>query len=537
MNSATTSLTNADAARTSTRTRALLGATSGLLAAAVAVGVGELVAALTEPATSPLVVVGGTFIDLTPEWLKSFAIATFGDQDKLALLGGIVATLAIVAAGLGALATRDLRLGIAGIVLFGGVGSAAALTRPGATPADVLPTLLGTAAALVALVLLIRAIVPGAAMTVESQRADPVDPGVIRLASGEPATRRSFLALSAGTLAIAAGSMAAARLVTGRPSSGASIALPRPVSPVGAIPSGAELGIDGLSPYLTPTDRFYRVDTALVIPSVDVNGWRLRIRGLVDRPMELTYAELLARPLVERVITLTCVSNQVGGKYAGTATWLGVPLRDLLAEAGVQPGADQIVSRSVDGMSIGTPTTVAMDGRDAMIAVGMNGVPLPPVHGFPARMLVPGLYGYVSATKWLTEIELTTFDAFDPYWVARGWAPEAPIKTMSRIDTPKPLSTVAAGRIAIAGVAWAQHRGVERVEVRIDGGAWQEARLAAVDTIDTWRQWVLAWDATPGRHLLEVRATDATGATQLEERAEPFPDGATGWHSIVMTVA
>lgn len=518
----------------STRTRALLGATSGLLAAAVAVGIGELVAAVTDPATSPLVAVGGTFIDLTPEWLKSFAITTFGDQDKVALLGGIVATLAIVAAALGVLATRDLRLGIAGIVAFGVIGGAAAMTRPGATAVDALPTLLGTAAALLVLVLLIRALAPspGAAEPRDSR----TDPATIRLAAGLPASRRSFLALSAGTFAIAAGSMVAARLVTGRSSPGTSIGLPRPVSPAGAIPAGAELGIDGLTPYVTPTDRFYRVDTALVIPSVDATSWRLRIGGMVDRPMELDYATLLARPLVERVITLTCVSNQVGGRYAGTATWLGVPLRDLLDEAGVQAGADQIVSRSVDGMSIGTPTSVAMDGRDAMIAVGMNGAPLPAVHGFPARMLVPGLYGYVSATKWLTEIELTTFDAFDPYWVARGWAPEAPIKTMSRIDTPKPLSTVAAGRIAIAGVAWAQQRGIDGVEVRVDGGPWQAARLAAVDTIDTWRQWVLEWDATPGRHLLEVRATDATGATQPEARAEPFPDGATGWHSIVMTV-
>jgi len=520
------------------RTTIALGALSGLLAAAVAVGVGELVAALTDPATSSLVVVGGTFIDLTPEWLKSFAIATFGDQDKIALLAGIVATLAIVAAALGVLAARDLRLGVMGIVAFGVVGSVAALTRPGATLIDLLPTLMGTACALVALVLLIRTLVqPASPASPVPDLGAGTDPGVIRLATGEPASRRSFLALSAGTFGVAAGSMVVAQVLSGRPTQAASIALPAPSSPAGAIPAGADLALDGLSPYITPTDRFYRVDTALVIPSVDVASWRLRIGGMVDRPMELDYAALLARPLAERVITLTCVSNQVGGKYAGTATWLGVPLRDLLAEAGVQAGADQIVSRSVDGMSIGTPTTVAMDGRDAMIAVGMNGAPLPAVNGFPARMLVPGLYGYVSATKWLTEIELTTFDAFDPYWVTRGWAPEAPIKTMSRIDTPRPLSTLPAGRLAIAGVAWAQHRGIDGVEVRVDGGPWQEARLAAVDTIDTWRQWVLEWDATPGRHLLEVRATDATGATQPEQRAEPFPDGATGWNSVVMTVA
>jgi DMSO/TMAO reductase YedYZ molybdopterin-dependent catalytic subunit len=257
---------------------------------------------------------------------------------------------------------------------------------------------------------------------------------------------------------------------------------------------------------------------------------------MVDREVTLTLADLLAYPTIERDITLTCVSNEVGGEYAGNARWIGIPLGTVLEEAGVQAGADQIVSRSIDGMSIGTPTAVALDGRDAMLAIAMNGEPLPPVHGYPVRMIVPGLFGYVSACKWLVELELTTFDAYDPYWVQRGWVKEAPIKTMSRIDAPKPLAQIPAGKVAVAGVAWAQHRGVDQVEVRIDGGDWANARLAAIDTIDTWRQWVLDWDATPGRHTLEVRATDATGATQPETRATPFPDGATGWHSVVMTV-
>ncbi len=250
----------------------------------------------------------------------------------------------------------------------------------------------------------------------------------------------------------------------------------------------------------------------------------------------LSLAELLALPTIERDITLACVSNQVGGPYVGNARWIGVPLAVVLELAGVQPGADQIVSRSIDGMTIGTPTAVALDGRDAMLAVAMNGLPLPPVNGYPVRMLVPGLYGYVSATKWLVELELTTFAAYDPYWVQRGWAPEAPIKTMSRIDTPKPLSSVPAGRVAIGGVAWAQHRGIDRVEVRIDDGEWQAATLATLDTVDTWRQWTLPWEATPGRHRLEVRAQDGDGVIQTDVRNEPFPDGATGWHSVVMTV-
>ena len=301
-------------------------------------------------------------------------------------------------------------------------------------------------------------------------------------------------------------------------------------------PTGVDLAIDGISPFHTPNADFYRVDTALDVPVIDPEAWTLRIHGMVDREVTLTLAELLELPTVERDVTLACVSNQVGGQYVGNARWLGIPLATVLELAGVQAGADQLVSRSIDGMTIGTPVAVALDGRDAMLAVGMNGEPLPREHGYPVRMLVPGLFGYVSATKWLVELELTTFDAYDPYWVQRGWAPEAPIRTMSRIDTPRPLSTVAAGPVAIGGVAWAPHRGIERVEVRIDEGEWQEARLSATDTLDTWRQWTLAWDALPGRHRLEVRAADGTGTIQTDVRREPFPDGATGWHSVVMTV-
>ena len=253
--------------------------------------------------------------------------------------------------------------------------------------------------------------------------------------------------------------------------------------------------------------------------------------------MELTYAELVELPTIERDITLTCVSNVVGGHYVGSARWIGVPLATILELAGAKPGADQIVSTSADGFTVGTPTAVATDGRDAMLAFAMNGEPLPAAHGYPVRMVVPGLYGYVSATKWLVDLELTTFDAYDAYWVQRGWDAEAPIKTMARIDAPKPLARLAAGKVAVAGVAWAQHRGIEHVEVRVDGGAWHDARLAKVGSIDTWRQWVYEWDATPGNHNLEVRATDGAGVIQTDARNEPFPSGATGWHSVVVTVA
>jgi hypothetical protein len=264
--------------------------------------------------------------------------------------------------------------------------------------------------------------------------------------------------------------------------------------------------------------------------------WRLRVHGMVERELTLDLEQLLARPLIERDITLTCVSNPVGGRYAGNARWIGAPLRPLLEEAGLDPRADQIVTRSVDGFTIGTPTAVAMDGRDAMLAVAMNGEPLPLVHGFPVRMLVPGLYGYVSATKWLTDIELSSFDAFDPYWVQRGWAERGPIKTMSRIDTPTSFLEVPAGEVPVAGVAWAQHVGIDRVELRVDTGEWHEAELAGEDGIDTWRQWVYRWPATSGEHRLQVRATDRTGAIQTDDRAEPFPDGATGHHTIVVRV-
>jgi DMSO/TMAO reductase YedYZ molybdopterin-dependent catalytic subunit len=504
--------------RAEPRSHLLMGAAAGVIAALVALAVGELVAAIIGRSASPIVVVGGTFIDATPEWLKSFAIATFGDRDKDALLLGIGGTLLVAAGILGIIATRWRIIGWLGVAALGLVGAAAAMTRPAGAPIDVLPSVIGAAAGLVALTLLLP---PASALS----------------AVQDDGTRRRFLLASGGFLTAVAVASVAARAVAPAATDSALLAVPVPDQPAGPLPAGVERGIADQTPFITPAGSFYRVDTALVVPTVDVATWRLRVHGMVDRELVLTMAELLSRPTIERVITLSCVSNTIGGKYVGNATWVGVPLRGLLAEAGVQAGADQLVSRSVDGMTIGTPTTAVMDGRDAMIAVAMNGEPLPPIHGYPARMLVPGLFGYVSATKWLTELELTTFDAYDAYWVQRGWAQEAPVVTMSRIDTPRPLSRVAPGRIMVAGIAWAQHRGIDAVEVRVDGAEWQAAQLAAVPSLDTWRQWSLAWDATPGSHRLEVRATDGTGTVQTEARAEPFPSGATGWHSTVFTVA
>jgi DMSO/TMAO reductase YedYZ molybdopterin-dependent catalytic subunit len=287
---------------------------------------------------------------------------------------------------------------------------------------------------------------------------------------------------------------------------------------------------------VTGNADFYRVDTALTVPRVDLASWRLKLGGSVDRPVELSFADLLDRPLVERVITLNCVSNEVGGPYIGTSRWLGVPLVPLLREAGIQAGADQLLARSVDGMTIGTPVAALLDGREPLLCVGMNGEPLPPEHGFPVRVLTPGLFGYVGSCKWVQELELTTFDAVDAYWVARGWAPQGTIKTASRIDVPAPFAQLPAGRVAVGGVAWAQGRGISAVEVRVDDGPWRPATLLPVPSVDTWVQWRFDWDAPAGSHTLSVRATDGTGAVQPEERATPFPDGATGWHTVTLTV-
>jgi DMSO/TMAO reductase YedYZ molybdopterin-dependent catalytic subunit len=519
------------AARRRRRRELLDGAVLGLVSAAVAIGVAQLVAGLVNPQASPILTVGQSTIDATPEWLKSFAIRSFGERDKTVLLAGIASMLLLFAVLLGIASIRRRWVGFVGLAAFGIVGVAAALSRPNADPSDALPAIAGVVAAGVALAMLRRA-------------RSPEDGAAPAVASREPQERpwlmdrrRFFLTGAAGLVAAVAaggvGNMFARRFRADE--SRAAVAIPAPSSP--APPArGAELSAPGLGPFFTPNARFYRVDTALLVPAVMAEDWRLRIHGMVDREIELDYPSLLDRELIERDITLTCVSNPVGGRYAGNARWIGAPLRPLLEEAGVHPGADQLVSRSVDGFTVGTPTAVAMDGRDAMLAVAMNGEPLPIEHGFPVRMVIPGLYGYVSATKWVVDIELSTFQAFDPYWIQRGWAERAPIKTMSRIDTPSPFLDLRAGEVPVAGVAWAQHVGVERVEVSVDDGPWQVAELAAEDTIDTWRQWIYRWQATPGEHRLKVRATDRGGGTQTADRAEPFPDGATGHHQIVVRV-
>ena len=547
---------------------ALAGAVAGVLTAAVAMGVAQLAAGLTVAQSSPVLAVGQTAIDLTPQPVKDFAISTFGPNDKNALLVGILVILAAFAAVIGILAVRRLALGLAGLAVFACIGLAAALTRPNATAGYVVPTLVGAAAGAFALTRLVRAAhglgspadrparadpratavrleppdVPGSAARGDDAAPassftflpNPDDPGP----SGWPARRRFLTTSGLAVVSAAAGALVGRELITRHNVSAARAALrfPRPAVTAPPLPAGSDLHIPGLSSFITPNGNFYRVDTALLLPEVDPANWQLRIHGMVRREVTLTFDELLRRPLIEDYITLTCVSNPVGGPYAGNAKWLGASLAALIRQAGPLAGADQLLCTSVDGFTSGTPLQVVLDGRDALLTVAMNGQALPVAHGFPARMVVPGLYGYVSACKWVTDIEVTTFAAADAYWAQRGWSQQAPIKTESRIDVPAGDATIAAGRTPVAGVAWAQHKGVAAVEVRVDGGPWQQAQLAAVPDIDTWRQWVWEWDATPGSHVLEARATDATGYTQTAVEAQPVPNGASGYPSAAVTV-
>jgi len=487
---------------------------------------------------SPVLDVGDRVIDRVPTWLKDLAIEWFGTNDKQALLAGIGAVLAVYACAVGVIGLRrSLALGLAGVALFGVAGSVAALSaRTGTEWMTVLPSLVGAAVAGVVLVVFTRPPVrrPASdpmAMKPQSDQSTPrLQPAL------QPADRRRFLA---GVGALAAGAVvfaAIGRRLEARFSaadSRASITLPPADRALRPVQTGAQA--PGAASFFTSNADFYRIDTALSVPQVRAEDWELVVRGMVDRELRLSYDDVLRRAIVEQDITLTCVSNTVGGELIGNARWLGIRLDDLLAEAGIEPAANQVVGRSVDGYTCGFPVE-ALDGRDALVAIGMNGEPLPLEHGFPARLVVPGIYGYASATKWLTEIELTTFDDFDHYWVSRGYAARAPIKLQSRIDRPRGLDRIPPGRFVVAGVAWEQTVGIDAVEVRIDDGRWRPAQLAAEVNDSTWRQWSYPWDATPGRHSISVRAIDQNGAIQTDRRSEPLPDGATGHHTVVVLV-
>jgi DMSO/TMAO reductase YedYZ molybdopterin-dependent catalytic subunit len=491
-----------------------------VLAGVAGIAVGHLVAALTNPAASPVLAVGSVVIDLTPTPVKEYVIAQVGTADKPILLASVSLVTLALAALAGVLARRRPALGVGLLLALVAAAGVASMTRPAARPADLLPAV-ATAVVGVGTLLGLRRILN--------------DGTTDDAASGT--TRRTFLVAAAGVTAGAAVAGAVGQRVAERATDTSAVTLPPPSVPASPLPAGVEASVPGVSPFRTPTASFYRVDTNLTVPRVAAASWSLEVDGDVRNPFTLTYDELLRMPMIERDITLTCVSNEVGGGYVGAARWVGVRLTDVLDRAGVGAQADQILSTAVDGFTISTPLAVARDGRDAMIAVGMNGDPLTDVHGFPARLVTPGLYGFVGATKWLTRLTLTTYAAQQAYWTQRQWATDAPIKTSARIDTPAPLSTVPPGRTAIGGVAWAQHRGVGRVEVQVDGGAWRPAQLGPDAGVDYWRQWYLPWDATTGQHTLSVRATDLAGQVQTDRRATPFPDGSSGIQQVVVIVS
>lgn len=504
-------------------------ALAGVLAGATVLGIGELVAALVDPDASPFFVAGSTVVDHTPQGLREAAIRQFGSHDKDVLFASMGVVMVVLAALSGVLERRH-RIGSVLFVVLGVALCVAALQRPGATGVFVLPTVLGVAAGLIAFRLLIP----------EPAERRPAPSPERPVGESEGLSRRSFLGVAAGVGVVAVGAAAVGRYVATAVRSvtedRANFLVPKPVSAAPAPAPGMTRALPGLTEFVTPNDDFYRVDTALQVPTVSTDDWTLRIHGMVDRSVEFSMDDLRRRPAVSRMFTLTCVSNEVGGDLAGNAVWTGYRLADLLREAGVHDDADMVLSRSADGFTAGTPIQALTDGRDALLAVGMNGAPLPLQHGYPARLVVPGLYGYVSATKWVVDLEVTRFDRAQAYWTTRGWSERGPIKTASRIDVPASFATLSTGPVTVAGVAWAQHRGIDRVEVQVDDEPWQPADLTIEYSTDTWRQWTYRWDAMPGRHTLQVRATDSTGATQTEQRRPPVPDGSTGWDSRTVIV-
>ena len=516
-------------------------ALAGMLAGALALGVGELLAGISSSTPALVVSVGEVLVDVAPKKAVRASIAIFGTNDKPALLIGIVVATLVITGLLGVLAASRRWIGVAGFALFGVFGAWAGTRNPMASDiAAVLVAVVAVAAGIGALFWLLGTLETSA--TAESV-SDPEHQTVP--SSAHLVDRRGFVT-AAAVIGVAAGTSAylgrllGSRSVVEAARSGLSLVATAETTVPTSVPAPVTFSAadyPGLSSLFTPNETFYRIDTALQVPQVDPARWRLRFTGMVDNPYELTFDELLAMPLVEQAITLSCVSNRVGGGLVGNATWLGVPLTDLLDEAGVQPGATQVVGRSVDDFTVGFPTAVLEGDRPALVAVGMNGEPLPAPHGFPARLVVSGLYGYVSATKWLTEVELTTLDAFDAYWIPRGWAKEAPMKTQSRIDVPRASRSLSPGTVPVAGVAWAPSRDIVRVEVQVDDRPWAEASLGERVSEHTWRQWVYLWDAEPGEHRLRVRATDGTGEIQTEEVHAAPPDGATGWHTIEVNVS
>ncbi|MDG4664647.1 molybdopterin-dependent oxidoreductase [Mycobacterium sp. 236(2023)] len=498
-------------------------ALAGIAAATVAVGVAQLVGAAFGPEADVRTAVGSSVIELTPGPVKEWAIQTFGTADKLFLSVMVLLTIAAVAAVAGILETRRRPLGSLLVVAAGGLGCAAVLSRAGATLVDVVPTVVGAACGVAVLRLL-----------VSGRLSDPTSSDT----DTDQGRRRSLVTLGLLGAGVASGvaGVVISRLTSSVSGDRQQFALPRADVTAPPIPDAVQPKGVALPSFVTGNDAFYRIDTALTVPQVSRTDWALRIHGLVDREVTFRYEDLDRFEVVEKVVTLTCVSNPVGGDLISNAVWTGYRVKDLLAEAGVQADADMVLSMSVDGWTAGTPVE-ALTGEDAILAIGMNGEPLPIEHGYPARLVVPGLYGYVSATKWVTDLELTRFDRAQAYWTRLGWSARGPIKTESRIDVPRSGADVAVGPVTFGGVAWAQNRGVRSVEVQIDDGEWQQASLGDSYSGDTWRLWSIPWEARdPGLHKITVRATDNSGYTQTPDRADPVPDGATGWHSITFAV-
>lgn len=507
---------------------ALAGITTAIVTLAVAA-----ILALFFGLTNPLIAVGSLAIDLAPPGVKSAVIAIFGTNDKVFIVALLFVVVLILAAVVGILQSRLPPFGITLLLIVVLVAIVAVLTRSNATIADALPTVAGAILGLILLRVLMRRLelwrLTAARKPARSQAGIPLF------------ERRSFLQLALGYGAAALVVGAGAQLVTSTTTAVTAvrkkITLPRAVTTAPPIPAGADLTIPGISPYIVPGSQFYRIDTALSVPNVDPDTWKLRIHGMVEKPIEISFAELLKLPLEEHIVTLTCVSQEVGGPLIGNALWLGYPIRKLLERARPRQGADMVLSTSIDGFTAGTPLPVLQDpDTAAILAVGMNGKPLPVEHGFPVRMVVPGLYGYVSATKWVVDMKVTTFAKDQGYWTPRGWSAKGPIKLSSRIDTPRDGRALSAGTIAIAGVAWYQTKGISGVQVRIDRGPWQDATLATVVTLDSWLQWSFAWDAKKGDHTIAVRAIGGDGDVQTAALADPAPNGSTGLHTIRVSV-
>lgn len=494
-------------------------ALAGVAAVGFGLGVAELVAGLLAPRASPVLVVGSLLIDLAPPWAKDAAIALFGTADKAALLVGVGLVLLVLAAAAGVMQSRRPLLARLLIAAGGVFGIVAAMTRAGASVLDAVPATVAVVAATLVLTALLR----------ERPAAEPREGDL---------SRRRFLTWAGGVGVIgalaAAGGLAlqaGARVVTAVRET---FRLPAAAVAAEPVPAGAELGLDGLTSVVTPNAEFYRIDTALQVPNLDPATWRLRVHGLVENEFELTWDELIALPLEESHTTLMCVSNPVGGDLVGSALWLGYPIRELLARAKPTRDADMVLSHSSDGFTASSPLEALTDDRNAILAIGMNGEPLPLEHGFPVRMVVPGLYGYVSATKWVVELQVTRFDEARAYWTDRGWSARGPVKISSRIDVPR--DPVPAGEVVVAGVAWHQHTGIAGVEVSIDDGPWRDAELATAISADTWVQWSYRWDADPGSHVVKVRATSVDGEVQTDDVAPVAPDGATGHHAVIVDV-